>query len=439
MKRCLLVGAALASAVAFANVTVVQDRPDALYRVGEEASFTVTVTDDATGAPKTSGRVRWQLDAFGPKVIAKWTNQDLSKGNPFTVKGALDTPGFLRLSAFECGTTNRVVWGVGYEVEKIRQAEPRPADFDAYWAAEKARLEKEVSLDAQVTRDAKLSDRHYDVFRVSFATFRGNRVYGFMSVPTDKSKAPFRVHVTVPGAGPGMITCPKSTDEVFLVMNVHPFDAKPTAAEQRDALAASNAALAKKYDLPPAEQTAYACAVSGIGVSREEYFFHDVMLGINRAVNWAATQPYANPKDVIYHGSSQGGLFCLYLTYLNDFIRRSVAYVPAGSGHYAYREGCQNGWPNLIQRQKASDRTAAEKNAAYFDGINFAAGITKPIRFVVGFADTCCPPHVVYAAYNVLKSKDKEIANAIGSGHSWSKNPMGRAADAKYKVWLREK
>ena len=438
MKRCLLVGAALASAVAYAKVTVVQDHPDALYRVGEETTFTVTVTDDASGVVKTAGKARWQLDNFSSKPIDT-AFHDLANGNPFTVKGKIDRPGFLRLTAYECGTTNRIVWGVGYEVENIRQAAPRPADFDAYWTAEKARLEKEIPLDAKMTRDANLSDRHYDVFRVSFATFGGKRVYGLMSVPTDKSKAPFRVHANVPGAGPGMVTCPKSTDEIFLVMNVHPFDAKPTGEEQRAALAASNAALARKYALPSVEETAYACAVAGIAVSREEYYFHDVMLGINRAVDWAAALPYANPNDVIYHGSSQGGLFCLYLTYLNPHIRRSVAYVPAGSGHYAFREGRQNGWPNLILRQQDSGRLAAEKNAAYFDGINFAAGITTPIRFVVGFADTCCPPHVVYAAYNVLKSKDKEITNAIGSGHSWSKNQIGKAAGERYTTWLKEK
>jgi len=438
MKTCLFVGATLASAVAFAGITVVQDHPDALYRAGEETTFTVTVTDDATGALKKTGKARWQLDFFGPKVFGREFH-DLAKGNPFTVKGKLDEPGFLRLTAYECGTTNKALWGVGYDVEKIRQNEPRPADFDAYWTAEKARLEKEVPLDPEMVRDEKRSDKNFDVFRVSFATFNGKRVYGMMSVPTDKSKAPFRVHANVPGAGTGSTSCSKSDGEIFLCMNVHPFHAKYTKEEQDKALAESNAALAKKYDLPPAEQKAYSCAVAGIGVSREEYFFHDVMLGINRAINWAAALPYANPKDVIYHGSSQGGQFCFYLTYLNPLIRRSLAYVPASSGHYFQKQGVQPSWPNLILRQKESDRAAAEKNAAYFDGINFAAGITTPIRVIVGFSDTCCPPTDVYGAYNVIKSKDKEIANAIGSGHSWSKNKLGLAASEKYTAWLKEK
>ena len=90
--------------------------------------------------------------------------------------------------------------------------------------------------------------------------------------------------------------------------------------------------------------------------------------------------------------------------------------------------------------EQRQDKAAAERNAAYFDGVNFAARVKTSIRFLVGFADMTCPPADVYAAYNVCPSNDKAIINAIGSGHSWFdwharslKTPTG----FDYEAWLR--
>ena len=63
-------------------------------------------------------------------------------------------------------------------------------------------------------------------------------------------------------------------------------------------------------------------------------------------------------------------------------------------------------------------RATAEKWAPYFDGANFASRITCPVRVAVGFADTTCAPCAVYAAYNEIKVKDKDIVHGFGMSHS---------------------
>lgn len=416
-----------------ASIEVAQDRPDALYRSGEEAVFTVSVKDDA-GALLKSGKAKWSLDNFG-SVKYSYGMADLSKGNPFTVKGRMDEEGFLRLNVHS-GTNSRV-WGVGYDVEKIRQSEPCPADFDAYWTSEKARLEREVPLDPRMTLDPKLSTKAFDCYRVNFATFNGKRVYGFMSVPKDKSKAPFRVRVCVPGAGPGVIRIWTRPDEIALTMNVHMFEPEKTIEKQKEHMRKQNRALARKYRLK--NINAY-CAIAGLSVSREDYWYHDVMLGINRAVDWVCARPDVDLKQVTYTGSSQGGGFGLFLNYLNSYFTKAFVAVCAITGHYGFRQNRQDGWPRLIANQP--DRAAGEKNAAYFDGVNFAARIRHPIRFIVGFADTTCPPAAVYAAYNVCPSKDKAIVNAVGSGHSWyrwQKDNAGKPGWIDFDKWLRTK
>lgn len=434
MKSTVTLAALLcAFAASAAKIEITQDRPDALYRSGEEAVFTVTVSGKG-GALIKEGEVKWTLDNFGAKRFSSGT-ADLTEGNPFKVKGRMDEEGFLRLKAAHGGKS--VVWAVGYDVEKIRQNEPCPADFDAYWASEKARLEREVPLDARMTHDPALSTEVYDCYRVNFATFNSKRVYGFMSVPKDKSKAPFRVRVVVPGAGPGSIRCSTEPDEITLIMNVHTFEPEKTVEAQRARMKEQNRALAEKYGLE--NKNAY-CSLAGLSASREDYWYHDVMLGINRAVDWVCARDDVDLSQVTYRGSSQGGGFGLFLCYLNGRFTKAFVAVCAITGHYGFRQQRSDGWPRLIANQP--DRAAAEKNAAYFDGVNFASRIKNPIRFIVGFADMTCPPAAVYAAYNVCPAKDKAIVNAVGSSHAWSrwqKANVGKPGWIDFEKWLRTK
>ncbi len=87
----------------------------------------------------------------------------------------------------------------------------------------------------------------------------------------------------------------------------------------------------------------------------------------------------------------------------------------------------QAGWPRMIDAQLPENRSAAEKNAPYFCGVNFARHIDVPIGFVVGFIDTVCPPHAGYAAYNVCPSAKKAMFHSIGWGHNASRGNGGNA------------
>jgi len=83
-----------------------------------------------------------------------------------------------------------------------------------------------------------------------------------------------------------------------------------------------------------------------------------------------------------------------------------------------YLKGRQSGWPRIVEGQRPENRAAAERNAPYFDGANFAARISCPVRVAVGFADTTCAPCAVYSAYNAIRVKDKQIFHGIGMTHA---------------------
>ena len=409
---------ALPVAVCAATYKVDIDRSDGLYRCGETATFTVRVL--STNALAEAANPCAMLDNFGSSVLTNMPFDVTATGVALTVSGTLGEPGFLRLSLLptKSGRDDPYVFSVGFEPEKIRKGSPSPDDFDAFWAAARARLASEVPLDAQMTRVPERSTSAFDFYRISFATF-GRRVHGYMSVPTDKSKAPFPVDFGVNAAGFGDWTnnMQGERDSIQVQFSVYPFepDWRWKALGLESKYKAMDAEVQAKYGAPRYCQ-------AGITESREAYFFYPVILGIDRAVDWIAARPDVDKSRFRYQGTSQGGGFGFYLCGLNRAFTRAAFYVPAITDTMGYLAGRQSGWPQIVENNSSTPgrRAAAERWAPYFDGANFASRIKCPVRVAVGFSDTICPPCAVYAAYNEIKVKDKAIGNGIGMTHSCS-------------------
>ncbi|MBP5509570.1 MAG: acetylxylan esterase [Kiritimatiellae bacterium] len=405
-----------ASAVSAATYRVDLDRADGVYRCGETATFSVRLL----GKKNLSATERpfAVLDNFGTTVLTNLPFDVSSTGVVFKVSGTLREPGFLRLSLppTRNGRGDPFVFSAGFEPEKIRKGSPSPGDFDTFWSDARARLAREVPLDAQVTRVPERCTAAFDFYRISFATF-GRRVHGYMSVPKDKSKAPFPVDFEVNAAGFGDWTNDMAGrgDAICVRFSVYPFapDWKWRTSGLEAKYKEMDASLAARFGTPRYCQ-------AGITESRETYFFYPVILGIDRAVDWVAARPDVDRSRFRYQGTSQGGGFGFYLCGLNRTFTRAAFYVPAITDTMGYLKGRQSGWPMVVENNSSTPvrRDAAERWAPYFDGANFASRITCPVRVAVGFSDTTCPPCAVYAAYNEIKVKDKAIGNGIGMTHS---------------------
>ncbi|MBQ3341177.1 MAG: glycoside hydrolase family 127 protein [Kiritimatiellae bacterium] len=276
-----------------------------------------------------------------------------------------------------------------------------PADFMSYWQGERKRLRREVPIDVQKKLLDDRSTNRWNVYSISFATFGGKRLHGYMSVPKKRSgKLP--VFFNVPGAGPGVCDCSRKENGISVAMNVHGYE-----QPEKDG-------MGKRFDewrrdLLARWKDVGHFAHTGITGSRDDYFFHDVILGIDRAMDWAATQPEAN-GDVLYSGSSQGGGFGIILAALNPRVKRLAAHVPAMTDILGCRAGRTSGWPKLTEGMKTPElRMAAEKIAPYYDAVNFATFVTCPARFSVGMKDPVVPHTAVRLAFEALGSNDKQL------------------------------
>lgn len=385
------------------------DRQSCRYRVGETGRWTFTACRG--DVPMTNGLMEITFDNYGPKTLMTVTN-DIAKANPFVIPAALDEPGFLRATArlVEGGKALRV-WGAAYDPEKIVKGSPRPADFDSWWDAQVAKLEREVPLDPQIRRLPERCTDKFEFYRISFATARGKRSYGYLSVPT--KKGPHPACVIVPGAGEGAWTNNMSgdPDEIMMFITVHdfepPFDMKELAKRYKEI----SEKVRRDWDVGYYAQ-------AGLSGARDDAYYLPAILGVNRAVNWLAADPRCDASRITYVGSSQGGGFGLYLAALNRHISRLCVTVPALSDTMGYLKGRQSGWPRPVESQAESNKTAAAVNAPYYDAANFASRIRCPVRVAVGYSDNTCAPCAVWAMFNALGSSDKKMTEVPGMGHS---------------------
>ena len=411
LKKILSLCACLVlAAYAKPEIKITLDKEDHLYKCGEQAVFTVEVTEEGR---KLTDKVETVFSLDGGKTIKKAT-QNLADANPFTLQGTLDKPGFLRLTV----TLRQKVEGnpkpvitsgiaaVGYEPLKIKTGAPEPADFLTWWKGELAKAEKEIPLDVRQESIACKS-KGFKAYKVSFAA-PGGRVYGFLSVPEKPGKYP--VAVSVPGAGPGQAVPGITSGMVTLVMNVHPYD--PIAPEGKTIKDLYN-------ELNTVDGKRLLYMFHG-GPDREKIFYYRAIIGIMRSLLWLEKQEYVNPEKMCYYGGSQGGAFGLILGGFYGRFQAIVCNVPAMCDHLGnLDDGRRPGWPQyMLHSTFSKDAAAAKATVPYYDGANFGRHITCPIRFIVGFIDNTCPPSCVYATYNALGSKDKQIINCVDMGHS---------------------
>ena len=396
------------------------DKADGVYALGEKATITVKVFE-TNSVPLETGKVKWRLNNFGDATIEEGTF-DLSKGsNTFTVSGALKEPGFLRLDVSELSAKGRSVetkyYGVAYDPYHIKPGAECPADFNDFWAAAVKKYDETVTAPIKMTKVEDDNSKLRNLYELEIPTVEGRTLYGYLSEPKDLSKGPFPVVVSVPGAGPSTWGVGGDDKTIRLFVNVHynrPLLGEAKHSERNEAnQKEEDEAWARHY---PVKKVRYTQV--GIASSREEYFYYGVLLGVNRAVNWLAARPEVDRKRFYYNGTSQGGGFGLWLCGLNGNFTRAVVYVPALTDLLGFRQGDrESGWPRLIEGQLDENKAAAERNAPYFCGVNFARNIKIPIRMEVGSADTVCPPMAGFSAFNAMPSKDKEIHIGLGQGH----------------------
>lgn len=403
-------------------LSVETDRPEAIYRQGDTVTFKIELLHRQK--PAASQQIECVISKDGVAPFDKKT-LTLSDGRA-TVPGTLDEPGFLRCQVtFKDGTQSyTALAGAGIDPEKIQPSLPRPADFDAFWDEQLARLAA-VPINPRLNPVPAPADRPgIECFDLQ-ADAIGAPVSGYYSRPLNAKPKSHPARLCVDGAGV------RSTDllasarwarrgVLSLAINAHGIP----NGQPREFYASLDRGELRNYRHAGRE-------------SRDTYYFLGMFLRVKRALDFLASQPEWDGRILMIEGGSQGGAQAMAGAALDPRVTFYTAMVTALCDHTGMVAGRAAGWPQVVPVKDGVPDPAVLESSRYFDMVNFAPRIRAQGYFWVGFFDKLCPPTTVYAAYNRLAAP-KEMIHAIDSGHSLDGSKLWPAVSAAQQKHIDE-
>lgn len=383
------------------EVLVTLDREGWTYKCGEQAQFKVQVLK--SGALLKNAVVDYKM---GVEMYENIEKKDIAlKDGTLALKGTMKTPGFYRL------TVNTKVAGKEYEgmataafePEKLQPQTDCPKDFDEFWDKAISDARRDVPLESTRRLLPEYCTDKVNVYEISYQTNRwDSRFYGILCVPTKPGKYPCMYKV--PGAG-----CRAYYGDVWeaakgcivLEVGIHgvPVTNKDPFYKQLQ-----NGPLNNYWTFQ--------------NNNKDEFYYKRVIIGAVRGIDYIASLPEWDGKNIGVLGSSQGGWLTIATTALD---KRVSCYAPVHAAlcdHTASLKNIACGWPHYFYYDKNSRDPKVIETVKYYDGVNFAKRITQPGWFSFGYNDDVVPPTTCWATYNIVNGP-KEIHPYVKTKHFW--------------------
>lgn len=384
------------------QVNVVPDHQDWTYKVGETATFRISVTKSAT--PLAGAVIDYEA---GPEMYqdVKKTAVVLKDGT-LTVKGKMTKPGFYRVDVKTTigGKEYKGACAAAFSPEQLKPTTVNPADFDQFWqnAISEAR---HTDLNPTKRLLPERCTKDVNVYEVSFQNVRwGSHTYGILCEPVKPGKYPALLRVPGAGVRPyGGDIYTASKGAVTLEIGIHGI---PVTMQQSVYDDLGQGALNGYWEF-------------GMD-NRDKSYYKHVVLGCIRALDYIEQYTPWNGKELGVTGSSQGGFLSLATAGLD---RRITFYAPVHAAlcdHTASLKGVACGWPHYFYWNKGKGMEKQIETSRYYDGVNFARRITNAQTgwFSFGYNDDVVPPTTAWATYNIVKGP-KSITPYQQTAHFW--------------------
>jgi len=444
MKKRIWAMSAFAAFAAFGGVLDnawiqgATDKNPLSYKPGEQMVFTLAPQDLDGELPAGEHFLDWSRT--GDDGVVENGKAPLTK-EPFVYKTKLDKPGFVRIRAtvvdkngkrfvktftgdattpegraamnrFE--RTNKGVFfdgGAGADIDALK-SHPEPADFDAFWAKQFARLDL-VPIKGE-RKEVPCNNKNARIYAVRIDCAGLRPVTGYLSVPAavDAGKT-FPARLETHGYSGDRCTheTPSGARDTEIVLNINAHGLKLVEFGATEADTKALRWETRSHDMTYAfdpQQNA----------DPEVAYFNGMVLRVKRALQYLKTVEGWNGKDLLASGGSQGGLQTIWAAgcgegvtcaesgitwccdmYTSGKLRKDPALKLAGDGWYI-------GWTDAL---------------GYYDAANFAKRIPKTcFTFITraGLGDYCCPPTGLAKMWNNMTCP-KKILWVQGSQHGY--------------------
>ena len=181
------------------------DKAPVSYLPGEPITFKVQLVED--GKPLAGKILKWLRTGDDRKTSRGQATSSATR--LLEITSSIDTPGFVRLEVAAYnqdfsplkdakGAPLKFEGGAGAQSIKLN-GYPEPADFDAFWKAQKARL-AQVPLNATL-KEATSPNPRFMVFDVKVDCAGGKPVSGYLSLPKGAKAKSLAAQLSVRGYG----------------------------------------------------------------------------------------------------------------------------------------------------------------------------------------------------------------------------------------------
>ncbi len=183
------------------------DKEPVSYRPKEPMTFKVQLVED--GKPLAGKTLKWRRSGDDGQT-AKGEAVS-SEAQPVVIASALEKPGFVHIEVAvfnadgsplkdDKGNAVKFEGGAGVQPEQL-ESYPEPADFDAFWQKQKARL-AEVPVKAEL-KEVLSKKPGFNVYDVKVACAGGRPVSGYLSIPEGAKEKSLGAQVSYHGYGVG--------------------------------------------------------------------------------------------------------------------------------------------------------------------------------------------------------------------------------------------
>ena len=385
------------------------DKEPVSYLPGETMIFKVQLVDD--GKPLAGKTLKWSRS--GDDGTAAKGEAVSSETQPVEIKTATDKSGFVHIevSVFNAdgtpvkdakNTPLKFDGGAGVEPTKL-EGYPEPADFDAFWQKQKAKLAA-VPMKAEL-KEVAAKKPGFKVYDVKIDCSGGKPVSGYLSIPENAKPKSLGAQVCFHGYGVGGADQQSWSGMIVLDINAHGIE-NGREPGYYDGL--KNGAL-KGYAFSNEENA-----------KPDSAYFNGMMLRLLRALEYVKSRPEWNGKALVAAGGSQGGLQAITAAALDHDVTQCSAYKPWCCDLGGIRLNRLRGW-----------RPDYADGLGYYDTATMGKRIKCPTSITAGLGDYVCPPSGVSVLYNNIKAP-KTIEYTQGATHSYNPlNPKKQTLSSK--------
>ena len=287
------------------------------------------------------------------------------------------------------------------ELRVYRGINPKPADFDAYWAAALAELE--ATPPAPEFLPAEFQTPYAECFDLWFTGVGGARVYAKYLRPRHAKEVPHPAVLQFHGYSGSSGDWQDKLGLAALGFSVAALDVRGQGGRSQD----PGGALGN---------TLHGHIIRGLDDAPEKLFYRSVFLDTVQLARVVMALPEVDARRVGAMGMSQGGALTLACAALEPRIRRLAPMCPFLCDYRrvwemdlakdAYEE-LRNWFRRFDPRHERE--TEIFTRLGYVDCQHLAPRIQGEVLMAVGLMDEICPPSSQFAAYNRITAP-KEMA-----------------------------